>query len=114
MIQTPEKADPYRLVTVTVEGPTADRLVDEAVRQASIFLRELPADLYAAEVGGATVTKRSKYRRHLGEQGHPIRWSATIKVRLRPEIVKARRAASEDPPPPGKGPAGLRMVDPVT
>lgn len=105
----PEKADPYRMVTIDVEGPVASELIDEAIRQASVFLRENPDDLYAAEVGNAHVIQRSKYRQHLGVQGHPIRWSATIKVRLRPEIVKARRGEPEDPPP-GPGKKHLRPV----
>jgi hypothetical protein len=98
MIQPPEKSDPYRSCIIDVEGPRADLLVDEAIRQAAVFLRELPADLYAANVGQAMATQRSKYRRHLGEQGAAIRWRATITVRLRPEIVKQRRGEPPDPP----------------
>lgn len=100
MITPPEKSDPARQVVVDVEGPRSAELVDDALRQAAVFLREQPDDLYASNVGQIRVTQRSKYRKHLGVQGHPIKWACTVTVRLHPDVVAARRGEDPDKPPP--------------
>lgn len=96
-----------RSVSLEVQAPRAEDLVDAAIAQAARALRESPADLYAAEVGRFHPTGRSKYRPHLGVQGPILGWRASIVVRIRPEVLKARRG--DRPPRPGRG--GLRSVD---
>jgi hypothetical protein len=110
----PDKADPYRMVTIEVQAGRVADIVIKAIAMAAEFLQEDPDDLYAAEVGNATVIRRSRYRPHLGVQGAPIRWAATVKVRLRPEIVRARRGfePEEPPTPPDSRPPKGSMQNP--
>lgn len=98
-MSAPSRDDPYRQIVLDVEGPRADELPDDAVRQAALFLRENISDLYAAEVGRIVVAERSQFRRHLGEQGAVLRWKCSVTVRLRPEIVRERRDRAEGKPP---------------
>jgi hypothetical protein len=106
----PDKADPYRMVTIEVQAGRVAEIVAKAIRLAAEFLQEDEGDLYAAEVGNATVIRRSRYRPHLGVQGAPIRWAATVKVRLRPDIVRARRGEPEETPPEPSGKLGIRLA----
>lgn len=96
----PDRADPYRQVTIDVQAGRAADIVAKAITLAAEFLQEDESVLYAAEVGNATVVRRSRYRPHLGVQGAPTRWAATVKVRLRPEIVRARRGEPDPDPDP--------------
>jgi hypothetical protein len=114
MMQSPEKHDPYRSCTLSVEGPRADELLDAAIQRAAVFLRERPEDLIATHVGDATVTKRSRFRPHLGVEAPPIRWRATITVKLRPEVVRARRGETDEQPTPAGRRPGRRRLRPVT
>jgi hypothetical protein len=106
----PPPSDPYRTITVDVEGPRADELLRMAVKQAATFLNEDEHDLYAYEIGQAYVVERSKYRRHLGEQGHPLRWRATVRVRLLAAVVRQRREDGPEPPSPGAKRGHLRSA----
>jgi hypothetical protein len=107
MTRRPEESDPARSVSLDVEAAKPDDLIDRALDDAVRILREDRRDLYAAEVGRYYPTGRSKYRPHLGVQGHPIGWRAHIVVRLRPEVVKARRGEQQNHPRRG----GLHSVD---
>lgn len=110
MTRSPKKHDPYRSCTISVEGPRADDLINVAIHRAAVFLRERPEDLVAAHVGEATVTKRSRFRPHLGVEAPPLRWRAVITVKLRPEVVRARRGEEGESPTPSGGRGHLRPI----
>lgn len=110
MMRSPDKHDPYRSCTLSVEGPRANELIDAAIHQAAVFLQERPEDLTAAHVGDATVTKRSRFRPHLGVEAPPLRWRATVTVKLRAEVVRARRAEGDAQPKRSGGRGRLRPV----
>lgn len=94
-VHGPDKSDPHRTCTVHVEGVNAAHLVDAAIKMAAMFLNESAENLFASHVGSATVLQRSKFRPHLGVQGHPIRWQATITVKLDPDLVRDRRSGRD-------------------
>lgn len=110
MTRSPKKHDPYRSCTISVEGPRVSELIDAAIRQAAAFLRERPEDLVASHVGDAAVTKRSRFRPHLGVEAPPLRWRAVITVKLRPEVVRARRGEEGESPTHSGGRGHLRPI----
>jgi hypothetical protein len=83
------------------------RLAEKAVGLASIYLKELPHNLYAAEVRRPHAVEWSRFRQHLGVDAPVLKWGAVVVVRLLPEVVESRRGRLK-----GAKRKHLRPVDP--
>lgn len=83
--------DPAKSCAVEVSGANQMVMLIEAKKLAARFLRESFDDLVVDNVGTASVTAYNRFVPHMGVAAEPIRWRTSMTVRLKPEIVRARR-----------------------
>lgn len=90
-IHLQDATDPYRSVIVAVDGPRSDKLIEEGLRVASVFLVEPVENLWVSTPGVATAIEHSRYRQHLGVPAPVTRWTMRMTIQLRPALVRERR-----------------------